>query len=154
MESPVTGGITPLSLGELRQAILAVYLGNPLFSDKEQLEANHDAHECEDLPYMEAWLRGVRLEDAQRGFLRRNQVARALDYPGVRLDKDQHLLEMEALLGCRALTHYQKRAAWGVAYPGLGDTDRLKTLGFCYQLVLENLGRVPATRGFSALGDN
>lgn len=154
MESPVTGGITPLSLGELRQAILAVYLGNSLFSAAEQLEANHDAHACEDVPYMEAWLKGVRLEDAKRGFLRRNHVARTLDYPGVRLDKDQHLLEMEALLRCRALNPYQKQTAWGVAYPGLGATDRLKTLGLCYQLVLENLGRVPAERGFSALGDN
>jgi hypothetical protein len=154
MESPVTGGITPLSLGELRQAILAVYIGNPLFSAAEQLEANHDAHACEDLPYLEAWLRGVRLEDAKRGLLRRNQVARTLDYPGVRLDKDQHLLEMEALLRCRAFRPYQQQAAWGVAYPGLGDGDRLQALGFCYQLLLENLGRVPARRGFQALGDN
>jgi hypothetical protein len=154
MESPVTGGITPLSLGELRQAILAVYIGNPLFSAEEQLEANHDAHACEDLPYMVAWLKGVRLEDAKRGFLRRNEVAQALSYPGVRLDKDQHLLEMEALLRCRALHSYQKQAAWGVAYPGLGTGDRLQALGFCYQLVLENIGRIPARRGYSALGDN
>lgn len=154
MESPVTGGITPLSLGELRQAILAVYIGNPLFSLAEQLEANHDAHACEDLPYMVAWLKGVRLEDTKRGFLHRNQVAQALDYPGVCLGKDAHLLEMEALLDCRALLHCQKQSAWGVAYLGLGNGDRLQALGFCYQLVLENIGRIPARRGFHALGDN
>jgi hypothetical protein len=45
--SPVMGGIMPLSLGELRQALLAVYIGNPLFTPEEQLQANHQAHELE-----------------------------------------------------------------------------------------------------------
>lgn len=143
-----------MTLAELRQSLLAVYVGNPHFSAAEQLEATHDAHACEDWHFLVAWLKGARLEDAKRRFLRRNEVAMALDYPGVCLSKDAHLLEMEALLHCRVLKHYQKQSAWGVAYPGLAAGDRLQALGFCYQLILERLGRVPAKRGFSALGSN
>ena len=143
-----------MTIGELRQSILAVYVGNPLFSTVEQLEANHEAHECEDIHYLAAWLKGARLEEAKRSFLHRNDVAQALAYPGVCLDQAAHLREMRALLSCRALKPYQKQAAWGVAYPGLGAGDRLQALGFCYRLLLENLGQMPAQCGFSALGDN
>lgn len=155
MESHVSGGITPLSLGELRQAILAVVVSSARFKPEEQLHINHFVHECECCEELAQLLRGLRMEEAKRSFLHRNEVAQALDYPGVCFGKDAHLLEMEALLHCRALDRYQKEPVWWVANPGWGAADRLKTLGFCYQMLLENLGGyLPARRGYNALGDN
>jgi hypothetical protein len=159
MENHVSGQVTasaetPNPLAILRQSILAVLIGNALFTEEEQLLANHLTYECEAEATLAKWLRNVRLEDATRGFRRRNEVAGRLDYPAVCFDKDAHLLEMEALLHCRALDRYQKSSALWVATPGWGATDRLKTLGFCYTLLLENQGRIPAPRGYDALKDN
>ncbi len=67
MESHVNGGVMPLSIGELRQAILAVLIGSPLYTEEEQLLANHLTHECEDTDRLARWLRNVRLQDAKRG---------------------------------------------------------------------------------------
>jgi hypothetical protein len=154
MESPVTGGITPLSLGELRQAILAVLIGNPHFTEEEQLLANHLTYECEDEAKLAKWLRNVRLEDVQRSLRHRILAALAVNQSSVCLDKDAHLLEMEQLLRCRLLDRHQKETVAWVANPGWGSVDRLKVLGHGYQMVLEQLGRVPAYRGYNALGDN
>jgi DNA gyrase inhibitor GyrI len=55
-----------MSLGELRQAILAVYLGNPRFTPEEQLRANYQAHEYEGVQELSRWLQAARLTDAQR----------------------------------------------------------------------------------------
>jgi hypothetical protein len=152
MESHVNG---PTTLGELRHSILAVVVGNPLFTPEEQLRMNHFAHECEAPVELAQSLRSLRQIDAQRGFQARNQVASTQSQPGVCLDKDAHLREMEALLKCRALDRYQKEPVCWVATPGWGNTDRLKTLGFSYQMLLENLGGyLPPHRGYNALGDN
>ena len=53
METHVTG--QPV-LGELRHALSAVIIGNPLFSPEEQLLANHHVHECEDAGQLALWL--------------------------------------------------------------------------------------------------
>ena len=53
METHVNG--QPV-LGELRHALSAVFFGNPLFSPKEQLLANHYSHECEDTRQLTRWL--------------------------------------------------------------------------------------------------
>ena len=152
MESHVNG---PTTLGELRHSLLAVVVGNPLFTPEEQLNINHFAHECEAPVELANTLRALRQVDARRGFEARNEVASTLAQPGVCLDQAAHLREMEALLRCRVLRHGQKEAAWWVATPGWGALDRLKALGFSYQLLLENLGGyLPAYRGYNALGDN
>jgi hypothetical protein len=152
MESHVNG---PTTLGELRHSLLAVVVGNPLFTPEEQLNINHFAHECEAPVELADTLRALRQVDARRGYVARNTVACTQAQPGVCLDKDAHLREMEALLRCRALGRDQKQPVWWVATPGWGNTDRLKWLGFGYQLVLENLGGyLPPRRGYEALGDN
>lgn len=152
MESHVNG---PTTLGELRHSLLAVVVGNPRFTPEEQLNINHFAHECEAPVELAQTLRSLRQVDARRGFLARNEVASTQAQPGVCLDKDAHLLEMEALLHCRVLSRYQKEPVWWVATPGWGHLDRLKALGFSYQLLLENLGGyLPPQRGYNALGDN
>jgi hypothetical protein len=63
MEMHVTG--QPV-LGELRQALSAVFFGNPLFSPQEQLLANHYIHECEDAQQLTRWLRNLTAAIAHR----------------------------------------------------------------------------------------
>ncbi|OWP61536.1 hypothetical protein CDA63_18915 [Hymenobacter amundsenii] len=53
MKSHVTG--TPV-LGELRHALTALIIGNPLLSPQEQLLANQQVHECEDAGRLALWL--------------------------------------------------------------------------------------------------
>jgi len=58
--------VLPPSLGELRQYALTPLLGHPLFSDAEQLRANHFAHECEDADRLIRWGKSVQAEIARR----------------------------------------------------------------------------------------
>jgi hypothetical protein len=53
-------------LGELRQHVLMPLVGHPLFSDAEQLRANHFAHECEDVDRLIRWGNSVQAEIARR----------------------------------------------------------------------------------------
>ena len=53
MKTHVTG--QPV-LGELRQALSAIFFGNPLFSPQEQLLANHRIRECDDANHLASWL--------------------------------------------------------------------------------------------------
>ena len=59
-------GVLPPSLGELRQHALTPLLGHPLFSDAEQLRANHFAHECEDVARLIRWGENVQAEITRR----------------------------------------------------------------------------------------
>jgi hypothetical protein len=63
METHVTG--QPV-LGELRQYALATLIGHPLFTEAEQLRANHFAHECEDIARLTRWAASVRVEITRR----------------------------------------------------------------------------------------
>jgi hypothetical protein len=63
MEIRVTG--QPV-LGELRQHVLVALLGNSLFSEAEQLRANHFVHECEDVARLTRWHHSVLAEIARR----------------------------------------------------------------------------------------
>ena len=65
-------GMLLTSLGELRQHVLTALLGHPLFSDAEQLRANHFAYECEDVVRLTRW--GV---SVQAEIVRREATARA-----------------------------------------------------------------------------
>ena len=59
-------GVPPLSLGELRQHVLLPLIGNPLFSEAEQLRANHFVHENEDIARLTRWGVNVLAEIARR----------------------------------------------------------------------------------------
>lgn len=155
MESHVSGGITPLSIGELRQSILAVLIGNPLFKEEEQLLANHLTYECEDAERLARWLRNVRLQDAQRGRLARWAAAFDADQQAVCISKAAHLAEMESLLQCRALNVFSKKLLLRlVTGAGDGTGTRLQWLGHAYYALLEGMGRVPQPKAFNALKDN
>ena len=53
-------------LGELRQHVLLPLIGNPLFSEAEQLRANHFVHESEDIARLTRWGANVLAEIARR----------------------------------------------------------------------------------------
>jgi hypothetical protein len=53
-------------LGELRQHVLLPLIGNPLFSEAEQLRANHFVHESEDIARLTRWGANVLVEIARR----------------------------------------------------------------------------------------
>jgi len=63
METHVTG--QPV-LGELRQHVLLPLIGNPLFSEAEQLRANHFVHESDDITRLTRWGGNVLAEIARR----------------------------------------------------------------------------------------
>lgn len=71
MANHVTGistlrDVPPTSLGELRQHVLRPLIGNPLFSEAEQLRANHFVHESEDIARLTRWGTNVLAEIARR----------------------------------------------------------------------------------------
>jgi hypothetical protein len=71
MANHVTGKSTfqrvpPTSLDELRQHVLRPLLGNPLFSEAEQLRANHFVHESDDIARLIRWDANVLAEIARR----------------------------------------------------------------------------------------
>jgi hypothetical protein len=53
-------------LGELRQHVLLPLIGNPLFSEAEQLRANHFVHESDDIARLTRWGANVLIEIARR----------------------------------------------------------------------------------------
>ncbi|RZJ93143.1 MAG: hypothetical protein EOO60_05710 [Hymenobacter sp.] len=55
-----------IPLGELRQYVLAVLASNPLFSEAEQLRANHFVHESEDMARLTRWHTNILAEGARR----------------------------------------------------------------------------------------
>jgi len=58
--------VPPLSLGELRQHVLLPLIGNCLFSEVEQLRANHFVHESDDIARLTRWGANVLAEIARR----------------------------------------------------------------------------------------
>jgi len=58
--------VPPPSLGELRQHVLLPLIGNPLFSEAEQLRANHFVHESDDIARLTRWGANVLVEIARR----------------------------------------------------------------------------------------
>ena len=63
METHVTG--QPV-LGELRQHVLSPLIGNSLFSEAEQLRANHFVHESDDIARLTRWGASVLAEITRR----------------------------------------------------------------------------------------
>jgi hypothetical protein len=59
-------GVFPPSLGELRQHVLLPLIGNSLFSEAEQLRANHFVHESDDIARLTRWGANVLAEIARR----------------------------------------------------------------------------------------
>jgi hypothetical protein len=58
--------VPPTSLDELRQHVLLPLIGHPLFSEAEQLRANHFVHESDDIARLTRWGTNVLAEIARR----------------------------------------------------------------------------------------
>jgi hypothetical protein len=58
--------VLPTCLGELRQHVLAPLIGNSLFSEAEQLRANHFVHESDDIARLTRWGAKVLAEIVRR----------------------------------------------------------------------------------------
>lgn len=71
MKNHVNGQVMAIAeprttLGELRQHVLLPLIGNSLFSEAEQLRANHFVHESEDIARLTRWGANVLVEIAHR----------------------------------------------------------------------------------------
>lgn len=154
METPVTGGSTPLSLGELRQAILAVVVGNPHFTPEEQLLINHEAHEREGAQELGQWLRALRLDDAHRQYVARLRAIRAVQKPIV-LDEAAQDAELLRLLARPELGQAQKAALVGLfAYSAIQPSGRLRLLGNAYGWLLGEAGHAEPYCGLEGVYEN
>lgn len=58
--------IPQTSLGELRQHVLTPLIGHPLFSEAEQLRANHFVHESDDIARLTRWDANILAEAARQ----------------------------------------------------------------------------------------
>jgi len=137
MESHVTGGITPLSLGELRQALLTVVVGNPHFSPAEQLLTNHQAYDTTCPQQLAGRLYHARHEAARRACvadlqtLAQQELAFA-DYTTQRTD-------LLVLAHYPALHHDVARTLPSLLEMST-QAGRLDVMGLLYQMVLKHRG--------------
>jgi hypothetical protein len=106
--------VPPISLGELRQHVLLPLIGNPLFSEAEQLRANHFVHESEDIIRLTRWGTNILAEIARR----QAEAARQRRYFAVRATLGQL-----RLIGCRRSRPYQPTPSWkpDAFFPDLFD---------------------------------
>jgi hypothetical protein len=82
MANHVTGTSTPFDvlascLGALRQHVLVPLIGNPLFSEAEQLRANHFVHETDDVARLTRWYANVLAESTRRQAVAAHQRGQA-----------------------------------------------------------------------------
>jgi hypothetical protein len=140
MESHVNGGITPLHLGILRRELLAVLIGNPLFTKEEQLLANHQAHECECSQRLIQWLHNVRREAERRQSIVTAQV-QACRQEGS-YNKEAQISELKELAQCRALNQHEKEAIYLLPMRDVSRTEAASLVGQYYVKVLRRAGKL------------
>ena len=152
MASHVNGLTT---LGDLRQSILAVVVGNKRFTDEEQLRINHSAHEYEGHEELTRWLRELRQEDAHRAYVARLRAVRSLPAPGLGLDADTQDGELLYLVACPSLGQTQKASLLSLfAFDAIGPTGRLRLLGDAYARVLGARASVEPYCGLEGIYEN
>lgn len=134
METHVSGAITPLSVGELRHAIMVVLISNPLFTKEEQLRANHHAHECECPRRLALWLHNVDCEVE-----RRQRTAQAVARQVASCGLDTLTDELYQLLDCPALTAVEKGCIALLAPPD-SKLEALTLVGSFYVKALKRNG--------------
>ena len=106
-------------LGELRQHVLMPLVGHPLFSDAEQLRANHFAHECEDVARLIRWGKSVQAEIARREAAARAEAAYLHRQCVLR-----NTLRQMHLASFRSHCPRRPAPAWLVSFPSLDQADR------------------------------
>lgn len=122
--------VPPTNLGELRQHVLLPLIGNPLFSEAEQLRANHFVHESEDIARLTRWGTNVLAEIARR----QAEAARQRCYFATRATLRQ--LRSSSFRGHRSRPH-RPTPSWvpGAFFPDRADRwagtfDRLAAARF------------------------
>lgn len=109
----------PATLGELRQHVLLPLLGNSLFSEAEQLRANHFVHECEDIARLTRWGKSVQTEIACRAAAAWAEAARV---------RRQHALRytLQQLRSASFRGHCPRHSApaWSASFPSPAGNDR------------------------------
>jgi len=128
-----------LTLGALRCEVLAVLIGNPLFSREEQLRANHHTHECECPRRLALWLHNVEREAGRREQAAAKLVREAKQFAGCDLDTVTD--ELYQLSECPALTAIERG---GIALLAPPDSTILALLlvGRYYVKALKRNGRL------------
>ena len=134
MESHVTGQNTPLSLGELRQAILAVVVGNKPFSREERLLTNHQVFDCETAQQLTALLHQVQ----QRALLARAQ--RLAETCSPIADQAAQWADVEQLLKYPTLDQQVARCIPGLFQRAADEPRRVSITGEVYAMILSRLG--------------
>ena len=130
---------TAPTLGALRCEVLAVLIGNPLFSREEQLRANHHTHECECPRRLALWLHNVEREAQRREQAAAKLVREARQYAGC--DFDTLTDELHQLSECPALTSIERCAITLLAPPD-SITIALGLVGRYYVRALKRNGRL------------
>lgn len=122
--------VPPTSIGELRQHVLLPLIGNPLFSEAEQLRANHFVHESDDIARLTRWGASVLAEIARR------QVEAARQHRYLATDAKLRQLRSSGLRGYRTRL-CRPTPAWvpGACFPDRSDRragtfDRLAAAHF------------------------
>jgi len=135
MELHVSGGTASLSLGAMRCDLLAVLIGNHLFTKEEQLRANHHVHECEDPRRLALWLHNVEqeAERRERAATLATQEAKRIAYCG----SDAPAAELRYLAKCHVLSEGERLAA-KIATPEL----TLAMVGYLYVKALKRHGKL------------
>jgi hypothetical protein len=121
MKNHVNGQVMAIAeprttLGELRQHVLLPLIGNSLFSEAEQLRANHFVHESDDIARLTRWGVNVLAEIARR------QAEAARQRRHLVICNTLHRLRLDSFRGHRS--HKRKpRPTWvpGAFFPDRAD---------------------------------
>lgn len=140
MESHVSGDITPLSLGKLRRDLLAILIGNSLFTQVEQLQANHQAHECECPQRLVLWLRNVQREAERRQRVIATQAQACQQVSGY--DKQAQTDELQQLAQCSALTRVERNSIHLLPTWDVSRLEATNLVGLYYVKVLRRTGKL------------
>lgn len=132
-----------MSLGQLRQAILAVVVGNLLFSDVEQLQFNHQTFDCETAEQLGQLLHQVGELAAQRDLLAETQCLAASYSPFA--EKDRQWADVKCLLEYPGLDWQVKECMPGI-FNRSTEVRRLDVVGTVYCMVLSRLNRLEVPR--------
>lgn len=142
MESHVNGPV----IGALRCQILALLIGNPLFTKEEQLLTNHRVHECEDRQRLLQWLEDTHqeVESRERGAVAAaREAARTLHF-----EANEQANELQRLATCRGLNPAERGFA-EMALPSCqSPIECLTVVGRIYIDLLHRNGKLDEAYGY------
>jgi|GEM_PF-2259888 len=117
-------------IGVLRVNLLALIVGNDLFTEAEQLRANHNVHECNCLSRLVRWTANVGKELTSREGRQR---------PAVRYATATQKEEIKALVQLPGVTPAQRTQAL-VKINRLEEADAVAEIGNLWASILQHVG--------------